>query len=258
MFFFTNIVIANELLAQYNDCNRAFVILLQRIFIMNKEEAIKKIKKCLALGQSPEPEEAAAALRQAQKLANKFNIQNYEMLNSVEVSEHWTRSNTKTAPKLYESELAYVISMVFGCKLLFSRRPGSTMEDGDGGYLFVGVAPGPEVAAYTFKVLMRQLTNARAEYAADYLKRYSANKLHAKDLFSLGWVLAIRNNVSLTLGSEFKEAINIYMQKYNDAPVSQSRDRSNSVACLSRHFKNGHIQGRDVRIFRGVAHSMKV
>ena len=41
---------------------------------MTRDEALDKIKKCLALAASPEAHEAAAALRQAQKLMAQFGL----------------------------------------------------------------------------------------------------------------------------------------------------------------------------------------
>lgn len=41
---------------------------------MNKKDAIEKIKKCLALSKSANQHEAATALRQAQSLMEKYNI----------------------------------------------------------------------------------------------------------------------------------------------------------------------------------------
>src|SRR3546814_17733487 len=53
---------------------------------MNHEEldrVLNKIQKCLALSKSAEPHEAAAAMRQAQKLMDKYNIDN----STVELAE---------------------------------------------------------------------------------------------------------------------------------------------------------------------------
>ena len=41
---------------------------------MNKKDVIEKIKKCLALSKSANQHEAATALRQAQSLMEKYNI----------------------------------------------------------------------------------------------------------------------------------------------------------------------------------------
>lgn len=46
---------------------------------MDKSKALDKIKKCLALSKSSNPHEAAAALRQAQKLMHAHDITEREL-----------------------------------------------------------------------------------------------------------------------------------------------------------------------------------
>jgi hypothetical protein len=46
---------------------------------MTRDEALLKIKKCMALSKSAEPHEAAVALRQAQKLMEQFSVNEQDM-----------------------------------------------------------------------------------------------------------------------------------------------------------------------------------
>ncbi|UCU92660.1 DUF2786 domain-containing protein [Hydrogenophaga taeniospiralis] len=50
---------------------------------MTRDEALKKIKKCLALSRSANEHEAAAALRHAQKLMQAFSLAEEDMADST-------------------------------------------------------------------------------------------------------------------------------------------------------------------------------
>ena len=81
---------------------------------MTREQAIEKIKKCLALANSPEEHEAKAALLQAQKLMAKYNVQ-------VAESEEETIAYSKEEcvhryDAAYRKPLAHVIADNFRCK----------------------------------------------------------------------------------------------------------------------------------------------
>ena len=127
---------------------------------MDKQTAISKIKKCLALAKSSEPHEAAAAMRQAQKLIEQFGIEHPELL-AAGVSEEWSKSAATQRPVRYEVSLAFTVARAYGCELVFSRRLNAAGTDIDGGYTFVGIDPDPEIAQYTFDVLARQLRAAK-------------------------------------------------------------------------------------------------
>lgn len=103
---------------------------------MDKQTAIGKIKKCLALAKSSEPHEAAAAMRQAQKLIEQFGIEHPELL-AAGVGEVWSKSAAASRPVRYEVALASAVAEAYGCALLFTRRLNRARTDIDGGYSFI-------------------------------------------------------------------------------------------------------------------------
>ena len=64
---------------------------------MDKQTAIEKIRKCLALAKSANEHEAAAALRQAQALMRKYGVEDGDIL-MAEVSEARVKAGAKTKP----------------------------------------------------------------------------------------------------------------------------------------------------------------
>ncbi len=219
---------------------------------MDKETAIKKIQKCMALAGSSEPHEAAAALRQAQKLMEQFGIEHPEIL-AAGVTEDWSKSASRKTPTQYEVNLASMVCKVFNCDLMFTRRLGKTGLTIEGGYSFIGAAPAPEIAAYTFSVLRRQINKARKEYINKALKRHRKNKTAAADEFCMGWVMAAQSQITpLTRTPEQEDALAAY-KRINYANSVKKEARCNDVKGMSeRHLANGWDEGRKARVHQGM------
>ena len=79
---------------------------------MTRDEALDKIKKCLALAASPEAHEAAAALRQAQKLMAQFGLTEADVT-LADVAE--VRQQAQNAPIVpWEVARASLVATAFG------------------------------------------------------------------------------------------------------------------------------------------------
>ena len=219
---------------------------------MDKETAIKKIQKCMALAKSSEPHEAAAALRQAQKLIEQFGIEHPELLASG-VSEEWSKSASTKTPSQYEVNLASMVCNVFGCDLMFTRRLGKSFLSIEGGYAFIGTAPAPEIAAYTFAVLRRQISKARKDYISTALKRHRKNKTAAADEFCMGWVMAAKRQITTSARTpEQEEAIAAYKRiHYANSVQKNARSRETKNAS-DRHLTNGWVEGRKAKVHQGM------
>ena len=221
---------------------------------MDKKTAIDKVRKCMALAKSSNPHEAAAAMRQAQKLMERFGIEHPELLASG-VTEEWAKSGATRKPTRYEVLLASAVASAFACDIVFTRKLRGTGMHIDGGYAFIGVAPSPEVASYTFTVLLRQLKRARSAYIATSLKRHTKNKTAAADQFCEGWVLAVRNLIAqIAPTAEQQEAIDTYMRiNYAQTSICQSRERQggNRMAAYD-HRRSGYVEGKTATLNRGV------
>lgn len=221
---------------------------------MDKQTAINKIRKCMALAKSSEPHEAAAAMRQAQKLMEQFGVEHPELL-AAGVSEDWSKSAASKTPTRYEVTLASMIASAFTCEIMFSRRLNKSCSDINGGYSFIGCTPSPEIAAYTFTVLRRQLLKARTVYSSTALKRHRKNKTAAADLFCEGWVAAVRGLIARVAPSaEQTEAINAYMSLFHSITSTvepRSREISGRVDPLA-HRTSGYREGRQAQLHQGV------
>jgi len=218
----------------------------------DRNDIIEKIRKCMELAKSGGEHEAAAALRQAQKLMEMHQVSQVEML-AAGVGESKAKSGAVARPAKWESDLAGRIAHAFGCNLIFTRSYWDIAH-----WLFVGVAPANEVAAYSFEVLLRQALKARSGFIATTLKRIKkTNKTRRADLFSESWVRAACANLAAPTPPEFaKAAIEAHMQLNHPGlgnldVVDRNAGRNWSAKDEDAWSAGGHA-GRDAQLHKGV------
>lgn len=145
---------------------------------MDKQAVLEKIKKCLALSKSANEHEAAQAMKQAQVLMKKYEVNAVDIALS-EVSEQ--KADRKMAFKLanWQWSVATMISDVFGCK---TYKRGKTM-------MFYGIGNRAEISAYAFDVVYRQISAARREFLKTCQARKPSNRTYLADQFCNGWMM---------------------------------------------------------------------
>lgn len=199
---------------------------------MNKHEKIlQKIKKCLALAQSSNANEAAVALGQAQKLMAEYGVEmaDIEILDVVEES---TKKEKAMSRNEWDMHLVNTIAQAFNCKPLLSGGWNGTC------WTFIGVGASPEIAAYTYQVLKRQLMKSRKEYMDTALKRIiRKNKIRRADVFCEAWVATIYRSIKAFASPETDEKINTYMEKhYSNAKVATGINRTEKIKNSNRSW----------------------
>lgn len=217
----------------------------------DRDKIIDKIKKCLALAGSSNPHEAAAALRQAQILMDKYGIDHPDLL-AAGISAEWVKSGSTKTPPAYEAGLANLVGKAFACEILFARQFGVRSFEFDGGYKFIGCAPNPEVASYTYTVLARQLRKARAEYIKTKLKRCGPKSKTARaDQFCEGWVYAVSTKIqAVALQPEQTNAIKAYFEKHVGKTAKlEPRQRATRSASDG---SAGYVAGKNAVLNNGV------
>lgn len=221
---------------------------------MDKKTAINKIKKCLALAKSSEPNEAAAAMRQAQKLMEAFGIAHPELI-AADACEEWSKSSAAHRPVRYEVALAGIVADAYGCELLFQRKLNAARTDIVGGYAFIGIDPAPEIARYTFDVYARHLRASRRTYIQTKLKRCGQrNKMARADEFCDGWVLAVRMQLTVAERSQEQRSIIDAYMRANHAELRKLDARSRSVSRRNTDTDRlaGFEQGASAVVNKGI------
>ena len=201
---------------------------------MNRDDALRKIRACLARASSANENEAAAAMRQAQTLMREHGL-DADGVELASVKEHDARACFQ--PILgWEAELVGMIADAFGCEVVSTVK--ADIEHLSMRALrywrLIGVNAAAEVAAYAFEVLSAQCVKARRAHICRQSKNCKpATKAARGDLFAMGWVRAVRDLVERFAGSGHNaELVERYMrQRYPSLGKArvQHRDRGRNV-----------------------------
>jgi len=218
-----------------------------------QQKAIEKIKKLLKLAgnQGAQGNEASNALSQARALLSKYQLSMTDVeLSTVNRCEQ--KSTVKTKPSQWESALAQAVAKIMGCKLVF--RPGFYASH-RGQWVFIGIDVSPELAAYAFEVLLRQLKRDRANYVKNQLKRCRPSTQKARAVaFCESWVFAVWHKIEkMALGADENPVLSAYMDKHFSAATTMKyRDNPNGPVRDQDHAA-GFSAGRQAELNHGVA-----
>ncbi|MCK1791188.1 DUF2786 domain-containing protein [Pseudomonas violetae] len=214
---------------------------------MDHTKALDKIKKLLRLAASDNPHEAAAAMRQARALMEKYRLEESDVHLS-EVYECAARSGSKMTPPQWEANLAGVVTKAYACKILFMA--------GVGEWRFIGEMA--ELASYTMTLLLRQVRQSRRDFISTQLNRCkAATKTKRADVFCGAWVSAVRKQVMAFAGNdEPSPAAAAYMLKHHaETEKLDCRDRNANKGTGVRAMTDalhGILAAGDVRLNHGV------
>lgn len=225
---------------------------------MTRDEAIQKIKKCLALAASPNEHEAAAALRQAQKLMVQFGLTTEDM-DLVDISEYAQKAQNASLVN-WEACLASLVADAFGCHMFTSTQRDWAMamlgrRRSTRSFVYVGVGAAAEVAGYAFDVLSRQCAKDRRAYMGKQSKNCKPKtKVARGDLYAEGWISGVRAKLDAFAGNaQHQERIARYMELNhpNNGPV-MSKDRITGKNITGNDFHHGNKAGREAGLNHGL------
>ncbi|TCS38491.1 uncharacterized protein DUF2786 [Paucimonas lemoignei] len=219
---------------------------------MDKNTALNKIKKCLRLAKSANEHEAAAALRQAQKLMAEHGV-SADDIEMMEVSEQMARATSSRIIN-WEAALAGRVAAAFGCEVIACRR--RTFMRPTLYYSFIGCGAAPEVAQYAFTVLLRQCKAARAAHIKIQPRSCKpATKTARGDVFAYAWVVAVASLIDSFSQSEANtNAIALYKAAhFPNAGKSEVTDRVTGRNIRNADAEAGYEAGKAAQLNRGVS-----
>lgn len=219
---------------------------------MDKETAIEKIKKCLSLAKSQNENEAAIALKQANALMRKFNLE-YRAVLAGEVNEVRVRTRYKSRPMGWDQLLVSQIGRQFDCEVLMIQNPHE--------WVFLGLDSNAQVAAYAYDVLMNQVRNSSKRYLkTNHASASTALKRKLGRLYCQGWVSNLAKRIEQFAGaSSSKEHISAYLQqsRYNVEQPKDSRRKRQILSALEWVvYTKGAQDGEHAKLHRGVGANM--
>lgn len=178
-----------------------------------REKLLSRLKKCLALSASPEPHEAAAALRQAQKIMSELGITEADLI-GLEIHETVVKTREGFGRCKTMMHLTNMLEEIFGVECIFERNPGSADRLN---VRYIGARDRVLMAEYSHRVVWRAMQASwekflaeRPEYKGDSGKRQS---------FHMGWLAQVRSKVeAVAIPDEETRAIRRHMErKYGQA-----------------------------------------
>ncbi len=223
---------------------------------MNRDQALSKIKKCLALSRSANEHEAAAALRQAQALMREHGLHEQDV-SLADVAEVRVQA-CSTAANAWELRLVAVIAYAFGCET-FGSLQGRYNDAGNfvraRHWVFVGMQAAPSVAGYACEVLLRQCSKARLAHIAKQPKNCKPiTKTARGDAFAMGWVASASKLVERFAQPEADNALLLAYIEHQHGELKEGKSRNTAKARKTDfgHFAAGHLSGEGAQLNRGV------
>lgn len=224
---------------------------------MNREQALAKIKKCLALSKSANPHEAAAGLRQAQALMASHSISDADV---TLADVHQCAAPARYAEMLWwEVRLARLVADTFGCTMFQpSKRvlqAGARLVK-QSTYVFIGTGSAPEVASYAHDILARQCAKNRLAHIRKQPKSCKPRTLTARgDEYALGWVHGVSGLLDKFAGTEKNSALleQYTAQRYPNLGSFTPKDRITGRNTNPNDWHAGIQAGRNAQLNRGLA-----
>lgn len=208
---------------------------------------LEKIKKLLALSKSPNEHEAALALQKAQVLMERYSITE-EAIQTIDIGEADTPATVKRSPARWEMGLVRTIRRAFGCDSFLDCDTNSAT------WVFIGSGPAPEIAAYVFQTLCRQVVKARKDYLATLKRCKPKTKTERGNIFCEAWVSSVDRRIVNFAGHDRTEAIVAYKAtKHPD--LTTLTPRGKNIRLNSRNegaYAAGIVAGHAAQLHHGV------
>ena len=224
---------------------------------MNKEKYLAKIKKLLNLAKhSTNTNEAANAMSQAQNLMREHGLTSVD-IDIMEINEAGSKgapSHAFGVPK-YMGLLAEVICRAFGvkCYMTFERNHYGIARRQ---VIFYGPNERPQIAAYAFDVLSRQMMKARREYTASMRKSIKAStKIARGDTFCESWVQGAYQVIEdFAVTDTEATLISAYHDKILKASALKYGDLREAKKCRGADYAAdaGYRAGKDASLLHAV------
>jgi len=203
---------------------------------MKKKKIIDKIFKCLRLSESNNPNEAAAALRQAQRLMDLHGIKQDQVKTSLTVELLIVKLQF-IEPPYWLIALSELVGQAFFCRIYVSRSKNKQSE-----LYFIGIGNRIELARYTFMVLQRLLARERRHFVKSLSDMKKSEKTRRGNVFAQAWLFRItRTIVKFISDPVVDKAIDAYVRKNfgitSDFESTADMPNKRDIAAISDGYK---------------------
>lgn len=224
---------------------------------MSNEKYLARIKKLLRLAKgTSSPEEAMNAMAKAQAYMRKYGVSesDVELSEIREAASTGAPSDARSVPR-YMHGLCTLVCRAFGVECYIGgrwRSSGSLKRH----VCFYGPDARPEIAAYAFDVLSRQMKAARKTYQDKHCKRCKpATRTARGDQFCEGWCSGAARVIQ-AFGVTPQEAglMERYTQRLRECRGVRDGDMREAKACRGAASAStaGYYEGRNAKLHQGV------
>lgn len=190
-----------------------------------RKKLTEKLKKCMALSKSPEPHEAAAALRQAQKIMSELGITEDD-LDGLEMADAVVKTREGFGRCRTMSALSNMLEDAFGVKAVFEANPGSANRLN---VRYIGPRARVMLAEYAHKVVWRAMQSAWDDVLVT--RPWMKGDGGKRQAFHMGWLRSVKEKVEAIAPTESEErAIQRYCDRlYRGGLVTQEAHKRKSL-----------------------------
>lgn len=229
----------------------------------DQKRIMRRLKKVLALAQSSNPGEAAAALHQAEAIMSKYGVTADDSAVADIVEADTTLSGAEIS--VWEKMLYSVVSKSLGV-LAFtsSERKEKGYRRARARIVFVGESHRAQIAVYAFETLRRSLRKCMNESVNQILEQAGVDPVFKRSIlkkadreaYARGWCQAVMGKVS-ALAPETPVAVSKYMEmrvgKHSSDHPSERSSKSKDPGKLAGYLARcGYEDGAQVQLHKGM------
>ncbi len=222
-----------------------------------KRKALKKIAKCLELGNSANINEAAAAIKMAQTLMRKYGL-DQEDIDFISMGK--TTSETLLPSSISDAVLKIIrgINTRFGVECVLTNHKGLKKAE------FIGDANRAIFAAFAFDIVYREMNEHTGQFRNSFAGTgTSQTELNRRlQSFTFGWLegaMAKLPNIAPDVDNEKKMKDYIDSQFKNIDRETFKQQLRDAMKGITDDYEKGMKKGKQVSVNRPVsgAHELK-
>ncbi|OXX55988.1 transcriptional regulator [Vibrio sp. V12_P9A6T4] len=217
---------------------------------MDKQKALKKIAKCLELGNSANVNEAANAIKMAHSLMLKYGLDK----DDIEFIKMGKTQSTHLLPASITSSLLRVIRGIntkFGVEAVLLNHKGLKRVE------FIGEADRAIFAAFAFDIIYREMNEHTGQFRNSFAGSGTSSMEVTRRVnsFVSGWIEgALEKLPVITADDESNNKINNYIDKefQNIDRETFKQQLRDAMKNITADYETGLKKGRKVSVNRPI------
>ncbi len=217
---------------------------------MDKQKALKKIAKCLELGNSSNVNEAASAIKMAHRLMTKYGLDKDDIA-------FIKMGKTQSSHLLPANIGPYILRIIRGINTKFGVEAVLLNHKGLKRVEFIGEADRAIFAAFAFDIIYREMNEHTGQFRNSFAGTGTSNSEVSKRVnsFISGWIEgALEKLPEILPDDESKDTINSYIDKEfeNIDRETFKKQLKEAMKNLTADYEVGLKKGRKISVNRPI------